>query len=352
MMLSRSLSSNALLGSKAQKKYDRCRTVPVKCTAETAQAAGEVSIRRRPPLGFETQPCGPSMGYKVGLQGDSMPEINQPTNILEEIVWYKAKEIDSWRDKQPLAMLQMLARKAPPARDFKAAILQKAQETGKPGLIAEVKKASPSKGVIQPDFDPVRIAAAYEAGGAACLSVLTDEKYFQGSFDNLAKIKAAGVSCPLLCKEFIVEAYQIFKARVSGADAILLIAAVLPNQDLAYFMKAAKALGMCCLIEVHTEAELARVLQLDGLQHHLLGINNRDLGTFKVDLAITKQIMESPAGLQVKQQGILMVGESGIFTPADVAFVQAAGVGAILVGESLVKQGDPATGVKQLLSLQ
>jgi indole-3-glycerol phosphate synthase len=101
---------------------------------------------------------------------------------------------------------------------------------GKPGLIAEVKKASPSKGVIQPNFDPVRIAAAYEAGGAACLSVLTDEKFFQGSFDNLAKIKAAGVSCPLLCKEFIVEAYQIFKARVSGADAVLLIAAVLPNQ--------------------------------------------------------------------------------------------------------------------------
>lgn len=101
---------------------------------------------------------------------------------------------------------------------------------GKPGLIAEVKKASPSKGVIQPNFDPVRIAQAYEAGGAACLSVLTDEKYFQGSFENLAKIKAAGVSCPLLCKEFIVEAYQIFKARVSGADAILLIAAVLPNQ--------------------------------------------------------------------------------------------------------------------------
>jgi indole-3-glycerol phosphate synthase len=101
---------------------------------------------------------------------------------------------------------------------------------GKPGLIAEVKKASPSKGVIQPNFDPVRIAAAYEAGGAGCLSVLTDEKFFQGSFDNLAKIKAAGVSCPLLCKEFIVEAYQIFKARVSGADAVLLIAAVLPNQ--------------------------------------------------------------------------------------------------------------------------
>lgn len=222
---------------------------------------------------------------------------------------------------------------------------------GKPGLIAEVKKASPSKGVIQPDFDAVRIAKAYEAGGAACLSVLTDEKFFQGSFDNLTRIKAAGVTCPLLCKEFIVEPYQIFKARVSGADAILLIAAVLPNQDLAYFMKAAKMLGMCCLIEVHTEGELARVLQLEGVEDHLLGINNRDLGTFKVDLATTKRIMESAPGQEVTRRGILMVGESGIFTPADVAFVAEAGVGAILVGESLVKQGDPAAGVKQLLEL-
>jgi indole-3-glycerol phosphate synthase len=224
-------------------------------------------------------------------------------------------------------------------------------DTGKPGLIAEVKKASPSKGVIQPDFDAVRIAKAYEAGGAACLSVLTDEKFFQGSFDNLTRIKAAGVTCPLLCKEFIVEPYQIFKARVSGADAILLIAAVLPNQDLAYFMKAAKKLGMCCLIEVHTEGELARVLQLEGVEDHLLGINNRDLGTFKVDLATTKRIMESAPGQEVTRRGILMVGESGIFTPADVAFVAEAGVGAILVGESLVKQGDPAAGVKQLLEL-
>ncbi|WIA32059.1 hypothetical protein OEZ86_002911 [Tetradesmus obliquus] len=323
------------------------QTVTVRATVEAAEASGEVSIRRRPPLGKDTQPCGPAMGYKVG----NLPDINQPINILEEIVWYKAKEIESFREKQPLPMLQALARQAPPARDFKAAILAKAKETGKPGLIAEVKKASPSKGVIQPNFDPVRIAAAYEAGGAACLSVLTDEKFFQGSFDNLAKIKAAGVSCPLLCKEFIVEAYQIFKARVSGADAVLLIAAVLPNQDLAYFMKACKALGMCCLIEVHTEAELARVLQLEGLEHHLLGINNRDLGTFKVDLALTQRIMESPAGQEVQRRGILMVGESGIFTPDDVAFCQAAGVGAILVGEALVKQGDPTAGVKKLLSL-
>eukprot|EP00775_Hariotina_reticulata_P012885 gene12885-13011_t len=248
-----------------------------------------------------------------------------PWNILEEIVWYKDVEINGWRTQQSLAELQDLAGKAPAARDFKGAVLAKAQQTGKPGLIAEVKKASPSKGVIQPNFDPVRIASSYEAGGAACLSVLTDAKFFQGGFENLQKIRAAGVSCPLLCKEFIVDDYQVFKARASGADAVLLIAAVLTN-------------------EVHTEGELSRVLQLQGVEGHLLGINNRDLGTFK-------RIMDSPPGQEVKQRGILMVGESGIFTPEDVAFVQAAGVGALLVGESLVRQGDPAAGVRQLLSL-
>lgn len=147
-----------------------------------------------------------------------------------------------------------------------------------------------------------------------------------------------------------MEAYQIYKARASGADAILLIASVLPNADLAYFMKAASALGMQCLIEVHTEAELARVLRLEGVEGAMLGINNRDLGTFKVDLAHTARLMDTAPGREVAARGILMVGESGIFTPADVAFVAAAGVGAILVGESLVKQGDPAAGARALLA--
>jgi indole-3-glycerol phosphate synthase len=286
------------------------------------------------------------MGFKVPVDED-----NTPRNILEEIVWYKAKEILQMREKQSLVQLQVLAKAAPPTRDFKGAILKKAQETGKPGLIAEVKKASPSKGVIQPDFDPVRIAQAYEAGGAACLSVLTDEKFFQGSFDNLRLIRSAGVQCPLLCKEFIVELYQLYKARAFGADAVLLIAAVLPNTDLAYFLKAAKGLQLQCLIEVHTTEELARVLKLPGLEEHLLGINNRDLGTFIVDLKNTQVIMDSEAGQAVREKGILMVAESGIFTSEDVTFVQASGVGAILVGESLVKQGDPAEGVRKLLSL-
>lgn len=282
-----------------------------------------------------------------------MLEENKPQNILEEIVWWKAKEIENMRSKTSLATLLKLSKIAQPARDFRGAVLRRMAETGKPGLIAEVKKASPSKGIIQPDFDPVRIAQAYERGGAACLSVLTDEKYFMGSFENLQKIRAAGVQCPLLCKEFIVEAYQVYKARASGADAILLIAAVLPNQDLSYLTKAAAGLGMQVLIEVHSVTELARVLELGALldQSCLLGINNRDLGTFKVDLELTTRIMQSAPGKQVTERKIPMIGESGIFTPDHVASVQAAGCSGILVGESLVKQGDPELGVKTLLSL-
>eukprot|EP00891_Asterochloris_glomerata_P004988 jgi/Astpho2/4988/Aster-06720 len=240
---------------------------------------------------------------------------------------------------------------APKSRDFIGALEAAQTRTGKPGLIAEVKKASPSKGIIQPDFDHVRIAKAYEAGGAACLSVLTDSKFFQGDFKFLQDIRAAGVSCPLLCKDFIVEAYQLFKARSCGADAVLLIAAVLPNKDLEYLMKVCRTLRLQCLVEVHTVAELERVLKLD-LSGAMLGINNRDLGTFKVDLHNNKVIMDSAAGQEAQQRGLMVAGESGIFTPEHVDFVQSTGCSAILVGESLVKQGDPAAAVKALLSME
>jgi len=167
----------------------------------------------------------------------------------------------------------------------------------------------------------------------------------------LQLIRAAGVTCPLLCKEFIVEAYQVYKARASGADAMLLIAAVLPNSDMEYLIKVARTLGLQCLIEVHTVKELERMLALPSLEGCMLGINNRDLQTFKVDLKVTEDIMNSAAGKEVVSRGLLMAGESGIFTPEDVARVQAAGCGAILVGESLVKQGDPEKGVKELLQI-
>jgi indole-3-glycerol phosphate synthase len=205
-----------------------------------------------------------------------------------------------------------------------------------------------SKGVIQPDFDPVRIAKAYEAGGAACLSVLTDEKFFQGCFDNLRLIRAAGVTCPLLCKEFIVEPYQLFKARAFGADAVLLIAAVLPNSDLRYLGTIAATLGMAVLVEVHTQGELARVMALHGVFPFMLGINNRDLGTFKVDLLLTARLLATPPGQQALRLGIPVVGESGIFTHEDLLLLRDVGVSAVLVGESIVKQADPRAGVRAL----
>lgn len=305
----------------------------------------QVTIRRRPPQGIDSQGCGP-VDFRV-----PSGEENKPRNVLEEIVWYKAVEIEAMRKRVPLAMLSSQVKSAPPPRDFIGALRSAAERTGRPGLIAEVKKASPSRGVIQPNFDPVKIAQSYEEGGAACLSVLTDRKYFQGGFENLQKIRAAGVACPLLCKEFIVEAYQIYKARASGADAVLLITGVLPNSDMAYLIKVAQAVGLQCLIEVHTVGELRRVLKLPSLDGCMLGINNRDLETFTVDLGNTEAIMSSPEGEEVKARNLFMAGESGIFTFQDVARVQAAGCGAILVGESLVKQGNPAEGVKALLQL-
>ncbi|KAL3141750.1 hypothetical protein ABBQ32_004431 [Trebouxia sp. C0010 RCD-2024] len=316
---------------------------PVKEAQRPASKDTGVYIRRRAPEGIGSQGCGP-VDFKV-----IQTEENKPRNILEEIVWHKAVEIEKMREKQPIARLSMMLKLAPPSRDFIGAIRAAQARTGKPGLIAEVKKASPSKGVIQPNFDAVKIAKAYEEGGAACLSVLTDRKYFQGSFEYLQDIRNAGVTCPLLCKEFIVEAYQLFKARAYGADAVLLIAAVLPNNDLEYLVAAAKKIGLQSLIEVHTVGELERVLQLK-LEGCMLGINNRDLGTFQVDLHNNKLIMDSVPGQQVTKRGILIAGESGIFTPEDVAFVQSTGCGAILVGESLVKTGDPAAAVRALLS--
>ncbi|CAL5224821.1 g7571 [Coccomyxa viridis] len=323
-----------------------CRAAEVASRPAESNPDAEVFIRRRAPEGLPDQPCG-AMQFVVPQSED-----NKPRNILEEIVWWKAVEIARMKERLPLARLMMQLKAAQPARDFIGALRGAQARIGKPGLIAEVKKASPSRGVIQPNFDPVRIAQAYEAGGAACLSVLTDAKYFQGSFEYLQQIRAAGVGTPLLCKEFIVEAYQLFKARASGADAVLLIAAVLPNADLAYLVKASAKCSLQVLVEVHSVAELERVLKLElDPERVMLGINNRDLQTFEVDLQNNQRIMDSSAGKEVQKRGFLMAGESGIFTPEHVAFVQQTGCGAILVGESLVKEGDPEQAVKKLLSI-
>jgi indole-3-glycerol phosphate synthase len=268
---------------------------------------------------------------------------SQPRHILEEIVWHKEKEVARWREKLPLADLrQQLAAVAPP-RDFRAALLVSKLQ---PALIAEVKKASPSKGVIRPDFDPIAIAQAYQQGGASCLSVLTDSKFFQGSFENLSKVRSA-VDLPLLCKEFVIYPYQIYLGRKHGADAVLLIAAILPDSDLQYFLKIIKALGMTALIEVHTAEELERVLALEGVD--LIGINNRNLTNFEVDLQTTAALLEQYRQPLLDRQ-ILVVSESGIHQPVDLQTVKAAGAQAVLVGESLIKQPDPMQAIVDLYS--
>jgi len=291
-----------------------------------------MQIRRRPP--------NPAVNV-LSLQYQVAVADAEPQHILEKIVWHKEIEVEQWREKQPLRELQRQALSAPPTRDFIAALQQGKTQ---PALIAEVKKASPSKGVLREDFNPVEIALAYEDGGASCLSVLTDEKFFQGSFENLVKVRAA-VDLPLLCKEFIIYPYQMYLARVRGADAVLLIAAILSDQDLQYFIKIANALKMAALIEVHTLEELDRVLALDGVK--LVGINNRNLEDFSVDLQITCQLLAA-RGEQMRDRGIVVVSESGLHTSGDINLVAQAGAGAVLIGESLVKQPNPKSAIAAL----
>ena len=224
---------------------------------------------------------------------------------------------------------------------------------GSMALIAEVKKASPSAGIICKDFDPVRIAKEYEAAGASCLSVLTDEKFFQGSLDYLRQIRAA-VKLPLLRKDFIIDERQILEAIEWGADAILLIVAILSDIQLARFHSLAIEAGLAVLVEVHDEAELERAMKLNPL---LIGVNNRDLKTFKVDLATTEKLaacLKSRAGFQPapdRQDACptLLVAESGIHTRADVERLKKCGATAILVGESLMKDGDIKSKVRELI---
>ncbi|MFN6477141.1 indole-3-glycerol phosphate synthase TrpC [Nostoc sp. DedQUE07] len=292
-----------------------------------------MQIRRRSP--------NPAISVSMLRYQAAVPDA-APNNILEEIVWHKEVEVDQMRERLPLRELQHQALSAPPTRDFVAALRQ---GKTKPALIAEVKKASPSKGVLRADFDPVAIALSYQQGGASCLSVLTDVKFFQGSFDNLAKVRAA-VDLPLLCKEFVIYPYQMYLARVQGADAILLIAAILSDRDLQYFLKIANNLKMAVLIEVHSLAELDRVLALDGVS--LIGINNRNLEDFSVDLQTTCQLLAA-RGRQLQEKNILVVSESGLHNPEDLSLVLTAGASAVLIGESLVKQADPGAAIARIL---
>lgn len=297
-----------------------------------------IRIRRKPP---SKAPLGYSGPFELRLHN-----ADSPSNILEEITWYKDQEVSRMKEVNPLEALKKAVENAPPTRDFVGALRMAHQRTGFPALIAEVKKASPSRGILKENFDPVEIAQAYERGGAACLSVLTDQKYFKGGFENLEAIRSAGVKCPLLCKEFIVDPWQIYYARTKGADAVLLIAAILTDLEITYLLKLCKKLGLATLVEVHDEREMGRVLGIEGIE--LVGINNRSLETFKVDISNTKKLLEGEHGRQIREKDMIVVGESGLFTPDDIAYVQAAGVKAVLVGESIVKQNDPEKGIAGL----
>jgi indole-3-glycerol phosphate synthase len=260
--------------------------------------------------------------------------------ILDRILEDKAEEVAECRRRRPLPDLIALSRGLPAARDFAGALRgSQGMDGSLPRIIAEVKKASPSQGVIRPDFDPVAIACAYAAHGAAALSVLTDEKYFQGKLEFLGAIRQA-VSLPLLRKDFTIDPYQLYEARVAGADAILLIAAALEDGRLEALLRLAEDLGLAAVVEVHTLEELERVLPC---RPRIVGINNRDLQTFRTDIETTLRL------LPLIPPGVLVVSESGLQEAATIAQLQDKGVHAFLIGESLMRATDPGLKLRELL---
>ena len=255
--------------------------------------------------------------------------------ILDDIVANKKEELKETKRRKPLADIKSRASDAGPSRGFGKAL----SGEGELRLIAEVKKASPSKGVIREDFDPVKIAGTYEESGASCISVLTEKKYFQGSLDYLGSIRKA-VNIPLLRKDFIIDEYQVFEARAAGADAILLIAACLDKNQIQDFLGVAAGIGLDVLVESHTYRELDKALLAGST---LVGINNRDLTSFTVSLQTTFDLLKDIPGDRI------VVSESGIKNRDDVLKLQKAGVDAILVGESLMREKEIGKKVMKLL---
>jgi indole-3-glycerol phosphate synthase len=258
-------------------------------------------------------------------------------NVLERIMAVKRAEVAGAKELLPPAKLKDLAARASPIRDFTGAIRQKIA-AGRAAVIAEVKRASPSRGVLREHFVPEEIARSYQAGGAACLSVLTDHQFFQGTSEHLQAARGA-CNLPVLRKDFIFDPYQVHEARAMGADCILLIAACLGVGEMQELEGAAHALGMAVLVEVHDAAELATALKL---RTPLLGINNRDLRTFETRLETTLGLL---AGVPADR---IVITESGILAPADVARMRSAGVNAFLVGEAFMRADDPGDRLRAL----
>ena len=261
------------------------------------------------------------------------------SDILERILATKRSEIAEARTDVPLAEMRARAEAAKAPRDFVGALRAKLG-ANKPAVIAEIKKASPSKGVIRPDFRPAEIATSYEAGGAACLSVLTDVEYFQGSAGYLMQARAA-CALPVLRKDFMIDPYQVYEARAMGADCILLIVAALELPVMQALEALAMELGMAVLVESHNAGELDAALQL---KTPLQGINNRNLRTFDVSLDTTLSLLPKIGAERI------VVTESGILAPADVAHMRSHGVNAFLVGEAFMRADDPGTELARLFA--
>lgn len=262
------------------------------------------------------------------------------TDVLARIAAYKREDVAARKAALPQDAVEARAKLASPPRGFRAALERHAEETGRPALIAEIKKASPSKGLIREDFDPPALAKAYERGGASCLSVLTDGPSFQGDDVFLGQAREA-TALPCLRKDFLVDPWQVAESRALGADCILIILAMIDDEVAAELLSEAARFGMDALIETHDEAEMARACALGG---DLVGINNRSLRTFEVDLAVTERLAP------LAPTGALLVAESGIFTPEDVALVSAAHAQAVLVGESLMRQADVEAATRALMA--
>jgi indole-3-glycerol phosphate synthase len=261
------------------------------------------------------------------------------SDILERILAVKAGEVKAAREARPLQAVMNAAREAAPARDFVGSMRAKIA-AGRAAVIAEIKKASPSKGVIREDFDPAQIAKSYERHGAACLSVLTDAEFFRGRIEDLQLARAA-CSLPVLRKDFMIDPYQVYEARAAGADCILLIVAALGDSQMRELEDVARELGLAVLVEVHDGAELDRALKL---KTPLIGINNRNLRTFETRLETTLDLLERIPAERI------VITESGILRPEDVARMRSRSVGAFLVGEAFMRAPDPGAELERLFS--